>query len=63
MPKSEPDPLMRWRDAEAAYAKALAPFMKDGHEPLTKKLLVEMVELRGKADRWRDRYFRKMQKD
>ena len=58
MPKAEPDPLTRWRDAEAAYAQALSPFLSEAPEQLSKKVLVEMVELRGKADRWREKYFR-----
>jgi hypothetical protein len=60
MAKDETDPLKKWRDAEAAYARALAPFVEIGAEAptLKKKDLLDMVELRGKADRWREKYFR-----
>jgi hypothetical protein len=60
MARDEADPLRKWRDAEAAYAQALAPFIGTSPEApvLKKKDLLEMVELRGKADRWREKYFR-----
>jgi hypothetical protein len=60
MAKDDVDALTKWRDAEAAYAQALSPFTStDGDSPmLRKKELLEMVELRGKADRWREKYFR-----
>jgi len=65
MAKPDPDPLTRWRDAEAAYAEALKAYLVDGDEPaaLSKKVLLEMVDMRGKADRWREKYFRKSAKN
>jgi hypothetical protein len=60
MAKDDGDALRKWRDAETAYAAALEPFTtnQDDAPVLKKKDLVEMVELRGKADRWREKYFR-----
>jgi hypothetical protein len=60
MAKDEGDALRRWREAEAAYAAALVAFMNPEIDApdLKKKDLLEMVEMRGKADRWRERYFR-----
>ena len=60
MAKDESDALRKWIDAEAAYAAVLTPFTSlEGEIPvLRKKELFEMVELRGKADRWREKYFR-----
>lgn len=60
MPKQEKDPLERWRAAEAAYAEALAPFVGDGEAPrLSKSELSELVSLRHRADKWRERYFKR----
>ncbi|MBK9739139.1 MAG: hypothetical protein IPO93_06450 [Actinobacteria bacterium] len=60
MSKDDADPLAKWRESEAAYAVAAKPFMKASNDapPLKKKDLVELVQLRGKADRWRERYFK-----
>ena len=60
MAKEEQDALSKWRDAESAYAQALTPFTAstDSAPVLKKKDLLELVELRGKADRWREKYFR-----
>lgn len=60
MAKDDSDPLARWRESEAAYAVALKPFMKTANAapPLKKKDLLELVQLRGKADRWREKYFK-----
>jgi hypothetical protein len=58
MAKSEGDAGRKWREAEAAYVAAASPFMADDPPALKKKDLLEMVELRGKADRWREKYFR-----
>jgi hypothetical protein len=60
MAKDDIDALTKWRDAEAAYSQALSPFTSaEGDAPmLRKKDLLEMVELRGKADRCREKYFR-----
>ena len=60
MAKDDGDALRKWREAEAAYAEAVAPFVAGKGEgpPLKKKDLLEMVELRGKADRSREKYFR-----
>lgn len=60
MAKDDADPLTRWREAEDAYAAALSPYMKAAEPapPLKKKDLLELVQLRGKADRWRERYFK-----
>jgi len=60
MPKQEKDPLERWRAAEAAYAIALAPFVGDDETPSLKKAqLSELVRLRHRADKWRERYFKR----
>lgn len=60
MARDDGEALRKWRDAEAAYAKACEPFLagRSDDPPLKKKDLLEMVEMRGKADRWRDRYFK-----
>ncbi len=60
MAKDASDPLTRWRDAEAAYVAAASPYLDDEATapPLRKKDLISMVELRGKADRWREKYYR-----
>lgn len=60
MAKDEVDALKKWREAEKAYADSLSPYVDaKGQAPhLKKKDLLEMVELRGKADRWREKYFR-----
>ena len=60
MAKETPDPLTRWREAEQAYAAAVLPFIEAGDDAptLKKKDLLELVDIRGKADRWRERYFR-----
>jgi hypothetical protein len=59
MAKDDGDALRKWREAEAAYARAVAPFTSmEGEAPaLRKKDLLELVQLRGKADRWREKYF------
>jgi len=53
------DALRKWRDAEAAYQRAVSPFTSTEGEPpaLKKKDLIELVQLRVKADRWREKYF------
>ncbi|MBI1349945.1 MAG: hypothetical protein GC156_02375 [Actinomycetales bacterium] len=53
------DPLERWRHFELKYAERVAPFVSD-HEapPVSKDQMVELAELRAKADRWRDRFFK-----
>jgi hypothetical protein len=58
MAKDESDPLARWQEAEAAYTAAVTPFMKAAAPSLKKKDLLDLVHLRGKADRWRERYFK-----
>jgi hypothetical protein len=65
MAKDDVDALSKWRDVEAAYAEALSPFTSaEGDTPtLRKRDLLEMVELRGKADRWREKYFREGHKN
>jgi hypothetical protein len=59
MAKDDGDALRQWRDAEAAYALALLPFTStQGEAPvLRKKELLDLVQLRGKADRWHEKYF------
>ena len=53
------DPLERWRHFELRYAERVAPFLQESGAPvLEKDDLVDLVSLRGKADRWRDRFFR-----
>jgi len=53
------DALRKWRDAEAAYQRAVSPFTStEGEAPaLRKKDLLDLVQLRVKADRWREKYF------
>ena len=50
--------LDKWRKAEAAYADAVAGYMKGEAPVLGKAELVEMTRLRSKADRWRERFFK-----
>jgi hypothetical protein len=54
------DPLDKWRQFEREYAEASAPFLSDDDAAprLGKDELVELVALRGKADRWREKYFK-----
>jgi hypothetical protein len=60
MAKDDADALKKWREAEKAYASAVAPFVDaNGDAPaMKKKDLLELVDLRGRADRWREKYFR-----
>jgi hypothetical protein len=57
--KDDGDALRKWRDAEAAYTHAVSPFTSiEGEAPaLKKKDLLELVQLRVNADRWREKYF------
>ena len=56
---SDKDPLARWRHAEAEYAEAAAAFLGKGDAPhLKKSVLIELVSLRSRADKWRERYFK-----
>jgi hypothetical protein len=59
--KIEKDPLDRWRHHEAEYRAVAAPFLDvadAGDAPmLDKTTLLELVRLRDKADRWREKYF------
>jgi len=56
---TEQDPFERWRHFEARYADAVGPFLRDDSaSALSKEDLVELVALREKADRWRDRFFK-----
>jgi hypothetical protein len=53
------DPLERWRHFEHKYAERVAPFVDDDGVPVVgKDAMVELAELRAKADRWRDRFFK-----
>lgn len=53
------DPLERWRHFELRYAERVAPFLQETDAPaLEKDDLLDLVALREKADRWRDRYFK-----
>lgn len=54
------DPLEKWRQFERDYAEAAADYLSDDEAApkLGKDELVAMVELRGKADRWREKYFK-----
>jgi len=53
------DPLERWRHFERKYAERVAPFVVDDGVPsVGKDEMVELAELRAKADRWRDRFFK-----
>lgn len=65
MARDPSEALNKWREAEAAYAAAVAPFTTEGDDARTlrKKDLLTLVELRGKADRSRDKYFRACQTD
>jgi hypothetical protein len=60
MAKDDADSLERWRAAEAAYTAAVKSFMaeKTPAPVMKKKDLLELVQLRGKADRWREKYFK-----
>jgi hypothetical protein len=52
--------LHRWREAEHEYLRAAAAYLGDGDAPeLRKDDLVAMVSLREKADRWREKYFKR----
>ena len=57
--KDDGEALRKWRDAEAAYQRAVSPFTStEGEAPaLRKKDLLDLVQLRVKADRWREKYF------
>ncbi len=56
------DPLERWRHFEQKYAEAVAPFLQDDGVPqVGKDAMVELAELRAKADRWRDRFFKALE--
>jgi len=67
--KIEKDPLERWRHHEAEYRAAAGPFLDgeyaDGDDApvLDKATLLELVRLRDKADRWREKYFAATYKD
>ena len=69
MSKIEKDPLERWRHHEAEYRVTAAPFLDGdaaggGDAPvLDKATLLELVRLRDKADRWREKYFAATYKD
>jgi hypothetical protein len=53
------DPLERWRHFERRYSETVAPFLDgDGVPVVGKDAMVELAELRAKADRWRDRFFK-----
>ena len=53
------DPLERWRHFERKYAERLAPLIEGDASPaVDKDQMVELAELRAKADRWRDRFFK-----
>ena len=61
MPKGESkqEPLERWRHFEERYAERVAPFLGESDaSALDKDAIVDLVGLRAKADRWRDRYFK-----
>jgi len=55
----EKDPLTRWRRAESDYAEAIAPFLKGEPRKMSKDTQVSLARMRAKADRCRDRYFKK----
>ncbi len=49
-----------WRGAEAAYAELLATFGSDGPPPTVRKdSALDLARARSRADRARDRYFRR----
>lgn len=57
--------LAKWREAESEYAAFAAPFLVEGDDSapeLTKDDLVSMVTLRHAADRWREKYFKRLNK-
>lgn len=62
MPKSSgksADPLERWRHFEAQYAESVARYLGGGDSPeLDKDVLVTLIGLRTKADRWMERYYK-----
>jgi hypothetical protein len=57
-PSKDADPLERWRHFEEKYAEQVTPYISAEPDPLDKDQMVELVALREKADRWRDRYFK-----
>lgn len=66
MPKGEPtpDPLERWRHFESRYAAQVQPFLVEADaSALDKESIVDLVGIRAKADRWRDRYFKSLHGD
>ena len=60
MAKPEKDPLERWRHHEAEYQEAVARYLDPSSEApsLDKPTLLDLVQIRDKADRWREKYFR-----
>lgn len=57
--RASADALAGWRQAEADYAQAVR-FHLDGEHPRIpdRDLAVRLFELRVRADRYRDRYFK-----
>lgn len=53
--------LRKWREAESDYSAALVPFLEedDGAPVLSKDELIRLVALRDKADKWREKYFKR----
>ena len=58
----EKDPLGRWRRAETDYAAAITGFMQGDSDHLSKDGLIALIDLRSKADKWREKYFKKHHK-
>ena len=59
--KDDADPLERWRHFEQRYAESVAIFLREGAPPpVAKDEMIELASLRSKADRWRDRYFKRI---
>lgn len=51
----------KWREAEGAYHDEVARFVDHSSDPpaMTKDDLIRLVQLRERADRWRERYFKR----
>ena len=58
-PRSVGEALDRWREAEHSYAQAVNEFMLEAQTatPMDKDQLIDLVRLRAKADKWRERYY------
>lgn len=53
--------LKKWREAEADYSAAIATYLDEvnGTPAMTKDELIDLVSLRDKADKWREKFFKR----